>query len=57
VKVFTWEEFQKADFEKPLAATVGVFDGLHHGHQLLIETVKKEHPFLLPCVITFQGES
>ncbi len=54
MKVFTWQEFTKRPSPEPLAATVGVFDGVHLGHQALIETVKRQGPPLLPCLITFR---
>jgi len=54
VNVLTWEEFQNNYSQEQLAATVGVFDGLHYGHQVLIETVKQQSPALRSCVITFK---
>jgi riboflavin kinase/FMN adenylyltransferase len=40
VRVLSWEEFGLSyEAERPMAATVGVFDGLHVGHRLLIERV------------------
>lgn len=54
MKVLTWQEFTKRPSPAPLAATVGVFDGVHLGHQALIAAVKREGPSLLPCLITFQ---
>jgi len=54
MKVLTWQEFNKRPSSEPLAATVGVFDGVHLGHQALIEAVKREGPSLLPCLITFR---
>jgi riboflavin kinase/FMN adenylyltransferase len=54
MKVLTWQEFNRDPPQEGLAATVGVFDGLHLGHQALIATVKQEKPHLFPCVITFR---
>jgi len=54
VKVYTWEEFISDSPRNTLAATVGVFDGLHLGHQALIRAVRGEAPALVPCVITFR---
>jgi riboflavin kinase/FMN adenylyltransferase len=54
MKVLTWQEFNRDPPQEGLAATVGVFDGLHMGHQALIATVKQEKPHLFPCVITFR---
>jgi len=40
VKILSWDEFVGAPFEdRPLAATVGVFDGLHRGHVALVDRV------------------
>lgn len=39
----------------PTAITIGKFDGLHKGHQLLTsEIISKKSSGLSPCVITFQ---
>jgi len=54
MNVLTWQEFNKRPSAERLAATVGVFDGLHLGHHALIEAVRKESPGLFPCVITFR---
>jgi cytidyltransferase-related domain len=54
MKVLTWQDFLENVPHARIAATVGVFDGLHLGHQALIETVRKEAPQLKPCVITFR---
>ena len=56
MKVLGWEEFQAgAGLEKPLAATVGVFDGLHIGHRRLIETVLEHGEGRLGTVFTFRN--
>ena len=54
MKVYSWEEFAAAPSLDPLAATIGVFDGLHLGHQALMRAVLAERPELSPCVITFR---
>ena len=54
MRVLSWNEFTARPSEEELAATIGVFDGLHLGHQSLIERVKRESPSLLPCVVTFR---
>jgi len=54
MKVLAWQDFLANVPHAMMAATVGVFDGLHRGHQALIETVRKEAPQLKPCVITFR---
>jgi len=38
---------------KKTALTVGVFDGLHRGHQALIARITAKAPELLPAVVTF----
>ncbi len=54
MKVLTWQEFNREPSQLGLAATIGVFDGLHVGHQALIDTVRQKNPHLFPCVITFR---
>jgi len=39
---------------KKTALSVGVFDGLHRGHQALIARIFAKAPVLLPTVITFR---
>jgi cytidyltransferase-like protein len=55
MRVLSWEDFvgQKG-FARPIAATVGVFDGLHIGHRRLIEKVFSHGLKRLSCVFTFQ---
>jgi riboflavin kinase/FMN adenylyltransferase len=36
------------------AVTVGVFDGIHRGHQRLIEKIVRKRPECIPTVITFR---
>ena len=40
---------------KRIALTIGVFDGLHRGHQVLIAKITEKAPALLPAVITFRN--
>ena len=40
---------------KRIALTIGVFDGLHRGHQALITKITGKAPGLLPAVITFRN--
>jgi riboflavin kinase/FMN adenylyltransferase len=37
-----------------IAATIGVFDGIHRGHQALIEKIAAKRPGLIPTVFTFK---
>ncbi|MDR2701004.1 MAG: FAD synthetase family protein [Spirochaetaceae bacterium] len=39
---------------KKTALSVGVFDGLHRGHQALIAKITAKAPELLPAVVTFR---
>ena len=41
--------------EKKTALSIGVFDGLHRGHRLLIEKITAKAPELLPAVICFRN--
>jgi len=48
-----WEEYVEGRFtQRPLAATIGVFDGIHKGHRKLIERVLARHP-ATPVAFTF----
>lgn len=38
--------------EEPTAATVGVFDGVHRGHQALIHQLSSSHHHLSPLIVT-----
>jgi riboflavin kinase/FMN adenylyltransferase len=40
---------------KRVALTIGVFDGLHRGHQALIAKITEKAPEFLPTVITFRN--
>lgn len=49
-----WSELASGEWRaRRAAATIGVFDGLHRGHQALIARIREE-PDLLPVVVTFQ---
>ncbi|MDR2096573.1 MAG: FAD synthetase family protein [Treponema sp.] len=53
--VLDWAEFAGPPSDrrgKPSAMTIGVFDGVHRGHQALIRKVVERGPF--PTVITFR---
>ena len=54
MRIISWEEYTAPDslLDTPLAVTVGVFDGVHRGHQSLIRQVC-DSPYL-PTVITFR---
>jgi riboflavin kinase/FMN adenylyltransferase len=69
MKTLSWEEFASGSAALgPIAATIGVFDGLHIGHQALIATITgmdglssvvftfKENPKRILAPSAFQGE-
>ncbi len=50
-----WDDFRTFYVpERPLAATIGVFDGLHAGHRALLGKIVAKAPALIPGVITFR---
>ncbi len=53
--VLTWADFaeRRARLDKPVALTIGAFDGLHLGHRSLIAAITAGPPEILPLVITF----
>lgn len=58
LRVFSWEQIAGGEFpvewkSQGTALSVGGFDGVHHGHQALLEAVR-EKASLVPGVVTFK---
>jgi riboflavin kinase / FMN adenylyltransferase len=54
MKVLSWEDFcDSYEAKLPMSATIGVFDGLHRGHRLLIERVLAHRKAGVAAVFTF----
>jgi len=59
MKVIEWFEFLESGLsfgEKLSSMTVGVFDGVHRGHQYLIERIVSHNADYKPVVVTFRGQ-
>lgn len=55
LNVIAWNDVVsgRVSMSSPVAATIGVFDGLHLGHKALISRVVAKEPDRLPVVFTF----
>jgi len=53
MKILPWADFITSTSSMPLAATIGVFDGVHRGHQKLVGTVVSKRPAFGSAVLTF----
>ncbi|MDR2071844.1 MAG: FAD synthetase family protein [Spirochaetaceae bacterium] len=54
-----WEELERGLWQtrggdRKTALTIGVFDGFHRGHRVLITKIVEKAPALLPGVVTFR---
>jgi len=57
MQIIEWAQFLEDTSPlkgKPFAVTVGIFDGVHRGHQALIEAVVSQKERAVPVVITFR---
>jgi riboflavin kinase/FMN adenylyltransferase len=53
MRLLKWEDSYGIP-EKKTAVTIGVFDGVHLGHQALIRKITGKSPDLTPAVVTFR---
>jgi riboflavin kinase/FMN adenylyltransferase len=57
MQIINWPDFLKSGLpskEKFSSMTVGVFDGVHRGHQALIKRIVSHNVNYVPVVVTFQ---
>lgn len=56
MNILSWEEVKKRHVpcESPVALSIGVFDGLHTGHRLLLSSITKASKEYEPTVLTFR---
>jgi riboflavin kinase/FMN adenylyltransferase len=55
MQIIEWTEFVKNGFTaKPVSMTVGIFDGVHRGHQELIKKIVLHNADYIPAVVTFR---
>jgi len=55
VKIISWEDLSivKSQITGPVAISIGVFDGLHIGHQKLVKAIVQNPEKALPLILTF----
>ncbi|MDR2742899.1 MAG: FAD synthetase family protein [Treponema sp.] len=57
MQIIEWPQFLKdglSSGDKPTSMTIGVFDGVHRGHQVLIERIVRHDDRFTPVIITFR---
>jgi len=56
MRVIEWEAFLEEGIACGMntAMTVGVFDGVHRGHEALIDRIVRHDPRMIPVIVTFR---
>jgi riboflavin kinase/FMN adenylyltransferase len=57
MKIIEWQQFLEKDFRlngKLSSMTVGIFDGVHRGHQALLKQIVTHDANMTPVVVTFR---
>ena len=55
MQVIEWQQFMEEGLSsKQVSMTVGIFDGVHRGHQALIERLVSHNKDFVPVVVTFR---
>lgn len=55
MNILGWSEFIATREYEPLAVMIGVFDGVHRGHQRLMDAVLSKRPAMKAAVMTFRN--
>ncbi|PKL06247.1 MAG: riboflavin biosynthesis protein RibF [Spirochaetae bacterium HGW-Spirochaetae-9] len=53
MNILAWSDFIASREYEPLAVMIGVFDGVHRGHQSLMDAVLAKRPAMKTAVVTF----
>jgi len=56
MQIIDWDHFIKngINIKEKASMTIGIFDGVHRGHQALIERVVSHNKDFIPAVVTFR---